>query len=70
VVSERREVVVGSVLQAHQLRQQLRSLPDVRWSEGDRESRDGVSAWVFVITADQPEWVDINQWLQRIGAQS
>src|SRR4051812_29227242 len=46
-MSERREVVVGSVLQAHQLQQYLHSA-SVEFTALPMEYRDGVARWPFI----------------------
>ena len=58
-MTERREVVVGSVLQAHQLQQYLRA---------SGVDDFGVTGTTFRITAEPEQWAGIDQWLQRIGA--
>jgi hypothetical protein len=60
-VTERREVVVGSVLQAHQLQQYLRA-------SGIEDF--GAAGTTFRIDAEPEQWSGIDQWLQRIGVQS
>jgi hypothetical protein len=57
-MTERREVVVGSVLQAHQLQQYLRSagINDFA-AEGTK----------FTIAATTEQWTGIEEWLRRIG---
>jgi hypothetical protein len=64
-MTERREVVVGSVLQAHQLQQYLNSA-GVDW----RSWPLTMTQTRVEITAESEQWTGINQWLQRIGVQS
>jgi hypothetical protein len=66
-MSERREVVVGSVLQAHQLQQYLHSA-SVEFTALPMEYRDGVARWPFIIQPTPEQWAGIVRWLQRIGA--
>ena len=64
-MSERREVVVGSVLQAHQLQQYLNGA-GIDW----RSWPTTMTQTRVEITATSEQWAGIDQWLKRIGVHS
>jgi hypothetical protein len=65
-MTERREVVVGSALQAHQLRQYL-TKASVEFTALPMEHADGVLRWPFIIQPTPEQWTGVMSWLERIA---
>jgi hypothetical protein len=61
-MSERRELVVASLLQAHQLGQRLNGIPGVEFTQ----ELDGWPKRRFTITATVEQWAEIDQHLKII----
>lgn len=61
-MSEPREVVVSSLLQAHQLGQRLNAMPGVEFTQ----ELDGWPKRRFTITATVEQWTEIDQHLKTI----
>jgi hypothetical protein len=64
-MTERREVVVGSALQHHQVHQLL-----TQYGIEHADEPIGTSGARFTFVAADDQWMRIDQWLQRIGVQS
>lgn len=62
-MTERREVVVDSVLQAHQLQQYL-TISGIDWHGWPLT----MTQTRIVIDAASEQWTGIDGWLERIGA--